>query len=47
MSEAISSALEILTSCLDFVTGNTFLVVLIAVPLAIGVIGALIHIFKR
>lgn len=47
MSEAITSALGILTSCLNFVTGNAFLVVLIAVPLAIGVIGALIHIFKR
>ena len=47
MSEAITSALSIMTSCLTFITGNTFLVVLIAVPLAIGVVGALIHIFKR
>ena len=47
MGEAISSALEILTSCLTFVTGNPFLVALIAIPLAIGIIGALIHIFKR
>ena len=47
MSEAITSALSIMTFCLIFIIGNVFLVVLIAVFLAIGVVGVLIYIFKR
>lgn len=45
--EAVTSAFTILTSGFTFLSENPLLVAFIAVPLALGVIGALVRVFGR
>lgn len=45
--EAITSAFTILTSGFNFLSANPLLIAFIAVPLALGVIGALVRVFGR
>lgn len=45
--EAVSSAFTILTSGFMFLSENPLLIAFIAVPLALGVIGALVRVFGR
>lgn len=45
--EAVTSAFTILTSGFTFLSENPLLIAFIAVPLALGVIGALVRVFGR
>lgn len=45
--EAITSAFTILSSGFSFLSDNPLLIAFIAVPLALGVIGALVRVFGR
>ena len=45
--EALTSAFTALTSGFTFLSGQPLLIAFIAVPLALGIVGALVHIFSR
>lgn len=45
--EAVTSAFTVLTSGFTFLSENPLLIAFIAVPLALGVVGALVRVFGR
>lgn len=46
-STLVSDVTGILTSLINFITGNSFLVMLIGIPLILGLLFALIAFFRR
>ena len=47
ITDAISNVLSILTSAISFLTGNPWLMVLVAAPIVFGILAALLAIFKH
>lgn len=45
--EALTSAFSALTSGFTFLSDNPLLIAFIAVPLALGIVGALVRVFGR
>lgn len=47
ITTAFSNVLSLLTSGITFLTGNTWLMILVAAPIVFGILGALLSIFKH
>lgn len=47
ITSAITNVLGILSSGIEFLTGNPWLMVLVAAPIVFGILGALLAIFKH
>ena len=47
MGEAVSSAASVLSSGMSFITGDSYLKVLIGIFVLLGVVGGLVALFRR
>ena len=47
ITTAFSNVLSLLTSGITFLTGNTWLMILVVAPIVFGILGALLAIFKH
>ena len=47
ITEAIASVLSVLSSGIEFLTGNPWLMILVAAPIVFGILAALLAIFKH
>lgn len=47
VTTAISNVLSVLTTAITFLTGNPWLMILVAAPIVFGILAALLAIFKH
>lgn len=47
ITQAFSDIISILTTAITFITGNPWLMILIAAPIVLGIIAALLSIFRH